>query len=163
LNQRHPPRSTPKPLPTVDLRHPKTIRSELDRALDQGLRYRLIGLREFLEEVEPRGDQEIRSRLNEISHLGELYQVFDARGALIAQSRGLARHGVPQRAPGDLGFAIRYGAGGTPGLPLRFAWQKVTIGSHTLVLGAADPRRKFAGVRRCCPSGRTRRSFGASC
>jgi hypothetical protein len=130
LNQRHPPRSTPKPLPTVDLRHPKTIRSELDRALDQGLRYRLIGLREFLEEVEPRGDQEIRSRLNEISHLGELCQVFDARGALIAQSRGLARHGVPQRA---------------------------------LVLGAADPRRKFAGVRRCCPSGRTRRSFGASC
>jgi len=56
------------------------IRSELNHALDQGLRYRLIGLREFLEDVEPRGNQEITSRLNEISGLGELYQVFGADG-----------------------------------------------------------------------------------
>jgi heavy metal sensor kinase len=123
-----------------------SIRAELDRALDQGLRYRLIGLREFLEAVEPAGDREIRSRLNEISELGELYQVFDASGTLIAQSHDLARHGVPQRPPGELGFAIRYGTDGTPGFPLRFAWQKVTISSHTLVLGVADPQRKFAGV-----------------
>jgi heavy metal sensor kinase len=125
-----------------------SIRSELNHALDQGLRYRLIGLREFLEDVEPGGNQEITSRLNEISQLGELYQVFDANGALIAQSRGLARHGVPQRPPKELGFAIRYGAGGTAGFPLRLAWQKVTIGSHTLILSVADPQRKFEGVLR---------------
>ena len=105
-------------------------------------------MREFLEDVEPGGDREIASRLNEISQLGELYQVFDADGALIAQSRGLARHGVPQRPPGELGFEIRYDAGGTADFPLRLAWQKVTIGSHTLILGVADPQRKFEGVLR---------------
>jgi heavy metal sensor kinase len=125
-----------------------SIRSELNHALDQGLRYRLIGLREFLEDVEPGGDREIASRLNEISQLGELYQVFDADGALIAQSRGLARHGVPQRPPRELGFEIRYGAGGTADFPLRLAWQKVRIGSHALILGVADPQRKFEGVLR---------------
>ncbi len=125
-----------------------SIRSELNHALDQGLRYRLIGLREFLEDVEPGGDPEIASRLNEISELGELHQVFDADGALIAQSRGLARHGVPQRPPAELGFEIRYGTGGTAGFPLRLAWQKVAIGSHTLVLCVADPQRKFEGVLR---------------
>jgi heavy metal sensor kinase len=122
------------------------IRSELNHALDQGLRYRLIGLREFLQDVEPGGEREIASRLNEISRLGELYQVFDADGALIAQSHGLARHGVPQRPPSALGTEIRYSAGGTADFPLRLAWQKVRIGSHALILGVADPQRKFAGV-----------------
>jgi heavy metal sensor kinase len=125
-----------------------SIRSELNHALDQGLRYRLIGLREFLEDVEPGGDREIASRLYEISQLGELYQVFDADGVLIAQSRALARHGVPQLPPRKLGFEIRYGSGGTPQFPLRLAWQRVTIGSHTLILGVADPQRKFEGVLR---------------
>lgn len=124
------------------------IRSELNHALDQGLRYRLIGLRTFLEEVEPGGSEEIASRLNEVSQLGEQYQVFDASGTLIAQSRGLARHGVPQRAPEELGATIRYGTGGTTEFPLRLAWQKVTIGQQTLILAAADPQRKFEGVLR---------------
>jgi heavy metal sensor kinase len=122
-----------------------SIRSELNRALDQGLRYRLIGLRGFLEDGAG-GDREIASRLNEISGIGELYQVFDADGTLIAQSRGLARHRVPQTAPRELGFEIRYVAGGTPEFPLRLAWQKVRIGSHALILGVADPQRKFEGV-----------------
>jgi heavy metal sensor kinase len=129
------------------------IRSELNHALDQGLRYRLIGLREFLEDAEPGGNEEIAFRLNRISQLGELYQVFDADGALIAQSRGLARHGAPQRPPENLGFAIRYGAGGTADFPLRLAWQKVRIGSHALVLGVADPQRKFEGVLRAFTTG----------
>jgi heavy metal sensor kinase len=123
-----------------------SIRSELNHALDQGLRYRLIGLREFLQSVEPGGDEAITSRLAGISQLGDLHQVFDADGRLIARSDGLARHGVLDRPPQGLGFEIRYGTGGTPDFPLRFAWQKVTIGAHTLTLGAADPQRKFEGV-----------------
>jgi signal transduction histidine kinase len=128
------------------------IRSEPNHALDQGLRYRLMGLREFLQDVEPGGTREIASKLNQISQLGELHQVFDANGALIAQSRGLARHRVPQRPPGGLGFEIRYANGGTADLPLRLAWQKVRIGSHTLILGVADPQRKFEGVLRAFTS-----------
>ena len=122
------------------------MRSELNYALDQGLRYRLIGLREFLKDVEPGGDREMAARLNEISPLGELNQVFDADGALIAQSQGLARHGVSPRPPQGLGFDIRYSSGGTPDFPLRLAWQRARIGSHTLILGVADPQRKFEGV-----------------
>lgn len=122
------------------------LRSELDHALDQGLRYRLIGLRAFLQDVEPRGRLEVASRLEQASRLGELYQVFDERGELIARSRGLERHGEPGRPPERLGFEIRYGDGGTPGFPLRLGWQKVRIGPDTLILGVADPQRKFEGV-----------------
>lgn len=123
-----------------------SIRSGLNHALDQGLRYRLIGLREFLDEIEPGGDDEIAAQLDEISPLGELYLVYDVGGSLIAQSRGLARHDVAEPPPADLGFDIRYASGGPPDFRLRLAWQQVTIGSHTLILGVADPQRKFEGV-----------------
>ena len=129
------------------------MRLELNYALDQGLRYRLIGLREFLKDVEPGGDWEMAARLSEISPLGELNQVFDADGALIAQSQGLARHGVSPRPPQGLGFDIRYSSGGTPDFPLRLAWQRARIGSHTLILGVADPQRKFEGVLGAFTSG----------
>jgi heavy metal sensor kinase len=122
------------------------IRYELNHALDEGLRYRLIGLREFLEEIDPGADQAIASRLSEIAPLAELYQVFDVNGVLIAQSRGLARRGVPERPPQNLGFGILYRPGGTPDFPMRLAWQKVTIGSQALILAVADPQRKFEGV-----------------
>jgi heavy metal sensor kinase len=122
------------------------VRSALDHALDQELRYRLIGLRGFLEGGETLGSEGVGSRLNDASRLGELYQVFDESGALIARSDGLTRHGVSARPPQGLGFAIRYGVGGTGDFPLRLAWQKVTIGEHTLILGVADPLRKFEGV-----------------
>ena len=97
------------------------IDSALNCALDQGLRYRLVGLRHFLEVPGPVGREEIAARLDEMSQLGELYQVFDADGALIARSQGLARHGAPERPPGDVGSEIRYGNGGTDYFPLRLA------------------------------------------
>ena len=122
------------------------IRSSLDYALDQGLRYRLMGLRQYLEDVGPGGNTEIAARLNEISYLGDLYQVFDGEGALIAQSNGLARHGVVGKAPSGLGPGIRFDTGGTNDFPLRLAWQRVTIRGQSLVLGVADPQRKYEGV-----------------
>ncbi|MFN8091960.1 MAG: ATP-binding protein [Vicinamibacteria bacterium] len=123
-----------------------SIRTALDHALDQGLRYRLIGLREFLEQAEPGGDEAIAARLAEASPLGELYQVYRDDGSLVAQSRGLARHRVASRPPSDLGFEIRYESAGPPEFPLRLAWQRARIGTHSLVLGVADPQRKFGGV-----------------
>lgn len=124
------------------------IDTVLHHALDQGLRYRLVGLRHFLEDVGPAGRSEIAARLTEISQLGELYQVFDADGALVAQSQGLARHGVLPRPPHELDFEIRYDNGGPGEFPLRLAWQRVTIRGRTLILGAADPQRKYEGVLR---------------
>jgi len=121
------------------------VRAALDNALDQGLRYRLIGLREVLADTSD--DDAIAMKLVEMSRLGELYQVFDANGTLIARSDGLARHDVPSRPPGGVSENIGYSDGGTNEFPLRVASQRVAIHNRTLVLGAADPRRKFDGVQ----------------
>ena len=122
------------------------IKSALDHALDQGLRYRLIGLRHYLEDAGAGGSAGIAARLGEVSLLGELYLVFDANGALIAQSQGLTRHGVTGRPPRELGFDIRFESGGTQQFPVRLAWQKAPIAGQALVLGVADPQRKYEGV-----------------
>ena len=96
--------------------------------------------------MDARGRQEIASRLDRIDQLGELYQVFDGDGNLIAQSYNLARRNVRGRPPRDLGSEIRYETGGPPDFPLRLAWQKVTIGGQPLIVGAADPQGKYDGV-----------------
>ena len=123
-----------------------TVRSALHSALDQHLRFRVLGLGEYLEGVDSHGRQEIASRLAQIDQLGELYQVFDADGSLIAQSYNLARRSVRGRPPLDLGSEIRYETGGPPDFPLRLAWRKVTIAGQPLIVGAADPQGKY---RRC--------------
>lgn len=122
------------------------VRAALDDALDQGLRFRLIGLQQYLEHVDVRGRDQIAAKLDEIYKIGELYQVFDANGQLISRSHGLTRHDVRQEPPRDLGAGITYETGGPADFPLRLAWQKVTIAGEPLILGAADPRRKFDGV-----------------
>jgi len=121
------------------------IRSGLNDALDQGLRYRLIGLRQYLGDVET--DQQVASRLKDLYYFGELYQVFDDKGALVAQSYNLSRRGVvPPRPPQDLGSEIRYEDGGPSSFPLRIAWQKVPVAGRTFIVAAADPQPKFQGV-----------------
>jgi heavy metal sensor kinase len=123
------------------------VRSALNYALDQHLRFRVIGLGRYLEEAaDSRGRQEIASRLDHIDQLGELYQVFDGDGNLIAQSYNLARRGVRGRPPGDLGSEIRHETGGPSDFPLRLAWQRVTIAGQPLIVGAADPQNKYDGV-----------------
>jgi signal transduction histidine kinase len=120
------------------------IRSGLNDALDQGLRYRLIGLRQYLEDVET--DQSVESKIKALFYFGELYEVFDDTGVLVGQSHGLSRRGVPARPPRDLGSEIRYENGGPSDFPLRIAWQKAPIAGRTFVLGAADPQPKYQGV-----------------
>ena len=123
-----------------------TVRSALNSALDQHLRFRVIGLGKYLEGVDSHGRQAIASRLNQIDQLGELYEVFDGDGSLIAQSYNLARREVRGRPPRDLGSEIRYETGGPSDFPLRLAWQKVTIAGQPLIVGAADPQDKYQGV-----------------
>jgi heavy metal sensor kinase len=122
------------------------IRSGLNTARDEGLRYRLIGLRQYLDDVDTEHDQKVASRLKDIYHFGELYEVFDDDGVAIAQSYRLSLHGVTLQPPRNLGSDIRFENGGPGGFPLRMAWQKVPIAGHTFVLGAADPQAKFEGV-----------------
>jgi hypothetical protein len=123
------------------------VRSALNYALDQHLRFRVIGLGKFLEEAaDSHGPQPIASRLDQIDQLGELYQVFDGDGGLIAQSFNMTRRRVRERPPRDLGSEIRFETAGPPDFPLRLAWQKVTIAGQPLIVGAADPQNKYDGV-----------------
>lgn len=122
------------------------LRTQLDFALDQGLRYRLMGLRHYLDTAPAETPEGIVTRLREASTLGELFQVYDVEGVLIAQSDGLTRHGVTQPPPRDLGGDVRFESGGPPDFRLRLAWQRVSAGGAPLVVGVADPQRKFAGV-----------------
>jgi signal transduction histidine kinase len=123
------------------------IRAALDHALDQGLRYRLTGLRTFLAGVEPASREQLHQALEDVSQLGELYQAFDADGTVIAESQGLSRHGVPRHAPLDVGADIRFSDGGTGEFPLRIASQRALVGGREVILRAADPRRKFEGIQ----------------
>jgi heavy metal sensor kinase len=120
----------------------------LDHALDQHLRYRLIGMHHFLEESDTSANGQIEERLREISTLGELWQVFDGSGRLIAQSEGLARHHVTDQPPSDLGFEIRYNTRGSRGFPVRLASQRVAIGGRQFIIVVADPQKKFEGALR---------------
>ena len=122
------------------------IRSGLNTALDTHLRYRLIGLGRYLEGIDTQQDQEVASRLREISRIGELYQAFDERGVLIAQSDRLSRPGMSPLPPPDLGAEIRFENSGPSDFPLRVAWQKVAIGGRTFILGTTDPQVKYQGV-----------------
>jgi len=128
------------------------VRGALNHALDQGLRYRLIGLQRFLENIDAAGNEGIAEELNETSQLAELYQILDANGNLIAESGSLAHHHVPVKPPRELGYEIRYVTGGTGDFELRLAWQKVTVHGRTLILGVADPQRKYEGILRAFTS-----------
>ena len=64
----------------------------LDHALDQSLRFRLIGLHGFIDENSHEGLEQLTVRLRALNHLGELFQVFGPHGELMAQSDGLVRH-----------------------------------------------------------------------
>jgi heavy metal sensor kinase len=121
------------------------IRAGLNTARDEGLRYRLIGLRAYLE-GNGGDDPQVESRLRDIYHFGELYEVFDDNGVVIAQSYRLSLHKVPPQPPLSLGSEIRFDNSGPSDFPLRIAWQKVPIAGRTFILGAADPQAKYEGV-----------------
>ena len=121
------------------------IRSGLNTARDEGLRYRLIGLRAYLE-GNGDNDPQVEARLRDIYHFGELYEVFDDNGAVIAQSYRLSLHKVPPQPPPALGSDIRFESSGPSDFPFRIAWQKVPIGGRTYILAAADPQGKYEGV-----------------
>ena len=51
------------------------IRSGLNTARDEGLRYRLIGLRQYLQDADT--EKTVASRMGDLYYFGELYEVFE--------------------------------------------------------------------------------------
>jgi hypothetical protein len=122
------------------------MRVSLNHALDQGLTYRLMGLQSFIEANSAAGRDELAARLRELTGLGELFQVFDNGGLLVAQSEGLTRHNVGAQPPPDPGQDVRYRTEGTPGFPIRFGWKRILVQDRPLIIEVADPLRKFEGA-----------------
>lgn len=118
----------------------------LDHALDQSLRYRLIGVHGFIEENSREGLDRLRTRLRELDTLGELFQVFGPNGELMAQSNGLARHHVNTQRPPDPGAGMLFRNSGPRRFPIRMATQRIYIEGQPLIIEVADPERKFEGV-----------------
>jgi heavy metal sensor kinase len=120
----------------------------LDHALDQSLRYRLIGLRGFIDENSGDGLDRLKFKLRELDHLGELFQVFGPHGELMAQSDGLARHRVSTDPPPDPGARMLFRSAGPHWFPMRMATQRIYVGDEALTIEVADPQRKYEGVLR---------------
>ena len=118
----------------------------LDHALDQSLRYRLIGLHGFIDENGREGLDRLKTSLGRLDRLGELFQVFGPTGELMAQSDGLARHRVSTKLPPDPGAGILYRSAGPPWFPVRMATQRIYVSGKPLIITVADPQRKFEGV-----------------
>lgn len=117
----------------------------LDHALDQSLRFRLIGLHGFIDQNSHDGMDRLAERLAGLDHLGELFQVFGPHGELMAQSDGLARHHVSTQLP-DPGASILFRNAGPAWFPVRMATQRIYVAGQPLTIEVADPQRKFLGL-----------------
>ncbi len=118
----------------------------IDHALDQSLRYRLIGLRGFIDDNSAEGLDQLAAKLGELNHLGELFQVFAPDGKLMAQSDGLRRHHVGAKPPPDPGAGVLYRSAGPPLVPASHGYA-----TRLRQRSAAHPRggRPTAEILRC--------------
>ncbi len=122
------------------------LTASLDHALDQGLRYRLIGLHGFIEENSEHDLNALTVKLRELDTLGELFQVFGPNGEAVAQSKGLARHHVSTQSPADPVAGMRFRNAGPRWFPVRMATQKIYFDGQPLIIEVADPQGKFRDV-----------------
>ena len=122
------------------------MRATMYHAIDEGLRYHILGVRGFLEERRDSTPSQLREELDRASNLtlgGGLFQVFDERGTLVYQSPGLARHDLPPVPPAFAGEAVAYRDAGSAGWPVRLASQRSTIGGRPTTVEVAEPLRSF--------------------
>jgi heavy metal sensor kinase len=118
----------------------------LDRAMDQRLRFRLIGLHTFISENDQDSLETLAVKLRGLEHLGDLFQVVGSGGQLIAQSDGLARHRVRAEPLSDLGGRMVFLNAGPKRFQFRMAAQQIHINGRPIIIEVADPRGKFEGI-----------------
>lgn len=118
----------------------------LDRAVDQGLRFRLIGIHAFIDDNSQDSLDDLAAKLRGLDHLGDLFQVVGPRGELIAQSDGLARHRVRPEFVRNLGGRMVFRNAGPRRFRFRMAAQEIYVNGQRLIIEVAEPRGKFAGI-----------------
>ena len=118
----------------------------LDHAMDEGLRFRLIGLHAFIDENSSDNLDVLGAKLRDLEHLGDLFQVVGPHGILMAQSDGLARHHVRAERPSQLGGRMAFRDAGPRRFRFRMATQEIFVNGEGIVIEVADPRAKFEGI-----------------
>ena len=118
----------------------------LNHAMDEGLRFRLIGLHAFIDENSSDNLDVLGAKLRELEHLGDLFQVVGPHGVLMAQSDGLARHRVRAERPSELGGRMAFRDAGPRRFRFRMASQEIFVNGEGIVIEVADPRAKFEGI-----------------
>ncbi len=118
----------------------------LDRAIDQRLRYRLIGLHAFIDENAQDSLEVLGEKLRGLEHLGDLFQVIGPNGKLMAQSDGLARHHVNAEAASGLSGRMVFRDAGPRRFPFRMAAQQIYVHGTPIAIEVADPRGKFGTI-----------------
>src|SRR5262245_22402819 len=84
------------------------IRVGLDTARDRGVRIRLVGLREYLEDTGSDSRQTLGERFAQMRNFRELYEVFDAHGVLVGESKRLTLLPAPLPPPRDVGTEVTF-------------------------------------------------------
>lgn len=118
----------------------------LDHAIDQRLRFRLIGLHAFIDDNSQDSLDNLAVKLRELNHLGDLFQVVGPNGELMAQSDGLARHHVRVEPIPDLEGRLLFRNAGPRRFPFRMAAQQIYVNGERIIIEVADPRGKFEGI-----------------
>jgi heavy metal sensor kinase len=122
------------------------MRASMYRAIDEGLRYQILGVREFLRVHAGATLADLREELEggaSLTLAGGLLQFFDESGTLIYRSPGLARHDITTAAPLTAGETVAFRDAGRPGWPVRLAYQRLTIGGKPATIEVAEPLRSF--------------------
>jgi signal transduction histidine kinase len=118
----------------------------LDHAIDQRLRFRLIGLHAFIDDNSQGSLDSLAVKLRELDHLGDLFQVVGPHGELLAQSDGLARHHVRTERIAGLAGRMVFRNAGPRHFPFRMAAQQIYVNGQPIIIEVADPRGKFEGI-----------------
>jgi heavy metal sensor kinase len=122
------------------------MRASMYRSIDDGLRYQILGVQEFLRAHAGATLADLGKQLEGGASLtlgGGLFQFFDDRGTLVYRSPGLARHDVTTEAPPAAGETVAFRNAGPTGWPVRLAFQRVTIGGKPATIEVAEPLRSF--------------------
>lgn len=117
------------------------MRASMYRAVDVDLRYRLLGIEEFIESRHRTGLDELLGDIANENTLGVLFRLFDADGKLLYQSEPLASHHFSTPAPRVSGASIAYRDGAPGTWPVRLAAQQVSFKGRPLIVEATQPLR----------------------
>jgi two-component system, OmpR family, heavy metal sensor histidine kinase CusS len=118
----------------------------LDHAIDQRLRFRLIGIHAFIDKNSHDSLDTLAAKLCDLERLIDLFQVVGPHGELMAQSDGLMRHRVRVEPVSELGGRMVFRNAGPRRFPFRMTAQQIYVNGQPIIIEVADSKGKFEGI-----------------